>query len=190
MSATGTVVLSIVTALLSGALVAFLNSTLQQMKEEKALYRSKAEIIFIAMNRIVAYHSMIGSGLSDIVDQDGVKAFLEDYKMYGPWCREIFTEDGVVNTQVSIYFRECLDEQEKVSAAVKTLWYQALSDAQAAKDLERSQMLQRKAAFVEEISARYGEFNKLAAALDTKLLQVLDRIELANSSLWSRIRPR
>lgn len=181
MTPTETIVLSIFTALLSGALVAFLNGTLQQMRDEKALYRSKAEIIFIAMNRIVAYHSMIGSALADIVDQNDVDSFLETYKLYGTWCREIFAEDAVLNTQVSIYFRECVGEQEKVSEAVKTLWYQALSDAQAARDLERSQMVQRKVTFVQEIASRYDKFNDAAVALDAKLLQALDRIELANS---------
>ncbi len=190
MSPTGTVVLSIVTALLSGALVAFLNGTLQQMRDEKALYRSKAELIFTAMNRIVAYHSMIGSDLGDITDQDGVKSFLEAYKLYGPWCKEIFAEDAVVNTQVSIYFRECVGEQEKVSVAVKKLWYQALSDAQAAKDLERSQMVQRRPTFVEEIATRYDELNVAATALDAKLLQTLDRIEVTNSSMLRHIWPR
>ena len=190
MSPTGTVVVSIVTALLSGALVAFLNGILQQMRDEKALYRSKAEVIFTAMNRIVAYHSMMGSDLGDITDHDGVKAFLEAYKLYGPWCKEVFAEDAVVNTQVSIYFRECLSEQEKVSEKIKALWYQALIDAQAAKDMECGQIILMKKDFVKEIGSRYDQFNIVSNEFDQKLLKNLDRIESANSSILRYIWPR
>ncbi len=181
------VITSIVTALLSGALVAFLNSILQQMKDEKTLYRVKAETIFNAMNRIIAYHSIMGSDLNDIADQEGAQKFLDTYKLYGPMCRDVFSEDVIINTEVSIYFRDCLEEQGKVSHAVKDLWFQALDDAKMMKGLERSELSQKREQLSNDLDARYHrEFNATADVLSKKLLQSLDRIELDNSSIWRR----
>jgi len=176
-----TVIVSVIVALLSGALVAYLNGLLMQMRENIKLYRDKAESIFSAMNHIVAVHSIVASDLTDINNKSDVEDFLSKYGLRSDVMIGIFLDNGVVNTMVSIYFRDNLSRQQAVSYEISNLCYQAIEDGQSLLDLDGEAFAARKMAIIADVSKRYKSFNDTCEALSAGVLGHLSYIEDANT---------